>query len=177
MKIRLDSFNTYLTAFLLAICCGCETNQSDESNPKKQLSTIRLHMEAVPGTDGALEVPVYRAAPRMMRFEREPILSENNILEATLVDQAGLFAIELKLDKKGTWLLERYSVTGRGLHLGVFSHWGPARWLAAPTLDKVNSSGRILFTPDASKEEADRIVRGLNNARKKLDSKNWFPHE
>ena len=40
-----------------------------------------------------------------------------------------------------------------------------------------NSSGRLVFTPDATREEAERFVRGLNNTIHKMERKeNWpFP--
>ena len=42
-------------------------------------------------------------------------------------------------------------------------------------ITKVISNGRFVFAPDATREEAERIVRGLNNMAKKLKTKdNWF---
>ena len=40
-----------------------------------------------------------------------------------------------------------------------------------------NSTGEIVFTPDCTREEAERVVRGLNNVVRKIKRKdNWpFP--
>jgi hypothetical protein len=42
-------------------------------------------------------------------------------------------------------------------------------WLAAVLIRQRNSTGVFRFTPDASREEADRIVRGLRNVIAKKD--------
>ena len=45
----------------------------------------------------------------------------------------------------------------------------------APAVSKRISDGLFVFTPDASREEADEIVMGLNNVAKKMHG-NWM-HE
>jgi hypothetical protein len=47
--------------------------------------------------------------------------------------------------------------------------------MAAPEIIAKNSSGRLVFTPDATREEADRMVRGLNNVAKKIEQQQWLP--
>ena len=42
------------------------------------------------------------------------------------------------------------------------------RWLAAPVIRKRVTDGILAFTPDASREETELIVRGLNNVAVKL---------
>ena len=46
-----------------------------------------------------------------------------------------------------------------------------ARWLAAPRISQRIKDGVLVFTPDATREEAERIVRGLNNVAIKLGNK------
>jgi hypothetical protein len=36
------------------------------------------------------------------------------------------------------------------------------RWVAAPTMTERIADGRLVFAPDATREEAERIVHGLN---------------
>jgi hypothetical protein len=58
----------------------------------------------------------------------------------------------------------------------VFCKFGrDPRWLAAPQITKHLSAGVFTFTPDATREEAERIVTGLNNVAEKVkkDSKWW----
>ena len=63
----------------------------------------------------------------------------------------------------------------RGKHLVIFSYFDQGRWLAAPLITGKNSTGLLTFTPDATREEAERIVRGLNNVAKKLEQKESWP--
>ena len=112
-----------------------------------------------------------------LNIDREAVLDESNVAAATVITQPGdLFAIEIKFDRRGSWILERTTVMNRGKHLAVFSHFGEvARWMAAPEIIAKNSSGRLVFTPDATREEADRMVRGLNNVAKKIEQQQWLP--
>ena len=48
------------------------------------------------------------------------------------------------------------------------ARWTETRWLAAPLITKRISDGVFIFTPDASKEETERIVNGLKNVIKQL---------
>jgi preprotein translocase subunit SecD len=176
MKSRFTLFNGFLALALAAALAGCAT--SEERKRAKELSTLRIHIESDRGTkDRASAVAVHRAKPMYVNIEREAVLDESNVSAATVVDQpGGLFAMEIKLDRRGSWILERTTVMNKGKHLVVFSHFGDkARWIAAPEISAKNSSGRLVFTPDATREEADRIVRGLNRAAQKLDRKEWIP--
>ena len=82
----------------------------------------------------------------------------------------GGFALEFKFDENGTWLLEQYSAANPGGHFVIFGQWGKklanGRWLANPVITRRISNGTLVFTADCSREEADRLVLGLNNATK-----------
>jgi hypothetical protein len=71
-------------------------------------------------------------------------------------------------------LLQQYSATYSGKRYVVFSQFGvkakETRWLAAPRFNRLVSDGILQFTPDASREEADEIAKGLNNLAKKNES-------
>jgi hypothetical protein len=41
------------------------------------------------------------------------------------------------------------------------------RWLAAPVISHRIGDGVLVFTPDATREEAEEIALGLNNVAKK----------
>ena len=171
MKSRFRAFNFFLCATALVLVTGCST--SEERQRKKEYSNLRIHVETE-GGDRSSGVSIHRAAPIAINVEREPILDENNIVAAMVVEQPGGFAIQIQFDRQGSWILERTTVTHRGRHLAIFSFFGDSRWLAAPVITGKNSTGRLTFTPDATREEADRLVRGLNNVVRKLDRKeNW----
>jgi|SRR6266404_4656018 len=169
MRIRLDRFNIYLLLALLAIFCapGCKS-----LGKKKEASTLRLHLEVAPdGTDKNGPVPIYRANPIFVNVEKDPFLNEGRIAKAAVVDVMGGFAIFVQFDRRGSWLLEQYSTANKGRRVAILSQFGEVRWLAAPVMTKRISDGTLVFTPDATREEAERIVRGLNNVAKEIQEK------
>ena len=176
MKSRWRVFNVFLAVATIVLLTGCLS--SAERKKKKEFSNVRVHVETDRSSDHSSAVSIHRSAPIRINIEREPVLDEHNISSAEVVSQAdGTFAIQIKFDRHGSWILERTTVTHRGKHLAIFSYFGQARWLAAPLIIGKNSTGMLTFTPDASREEAERVVLGLNNVARKLNSKeNWpFP--
>lgn len=171
MKIRWSRFNIYLTvALVAAVVCGCRT--ASESKAKKQLSTLRLHLETGRDAAGATKaVPVYRRQPFMINVEKTTCLNESNVSEARVVDVVGGFALRIQYDHAGTALLEQASTANRGKRIAVFSQFGENlkdyRWLAAPVISQRITDGVFIFTPDATREEAEEIALGLNNTAKK----------
>ena len=166
-------FNLYLLAALMAATvCGCQT---DKEKKDKELATLRIYIQAGPeDTDRAMEVPIYRAQPIQVRVQKEPALTEAHVASARVVDVLGGFDILIQLNRQGTWLLQQFSATYSGKHYVVFSQFGEKaqekRWLAAPQFNRLISDGILQFTPDASREEAEEIVKGLNNIAKKNES-------
>jgi hypothetical protein len=173
MSRRLFLFNGFLALFAVMCITGCGT--TEERKRKKEISTFRVHLESEPGSmDRSSAVTIYRSAPLLVGIDREPILDESHVKSAAVIEQPVGFAIEVQLDRRGSWILERTTVGYKGRHLAIFGHFGPARWLAAPEITGRNSSGRLVFSPDATREEAERFVRGLNNTAHKLERKeNW----
>jgi hypothetical protein len=168
MRICINTFNTYLlvTLFAASVASGCKS-----FGRKKEATTLRLHLEvATDGSDRNEPVPIYRANPTFVNVEKQPFLNEGTITKASVVDVMGGFAIFVQYDRKGTWLLEQYTTANKGRRIAVMSQFGQVRWLAAPVITKRISDGAFVFTPDATREEADRIVRGLNNVAKEMQS-------
>ena len=71
----------------------------------------------------------------------------------------------------GTALLEQCTTRNRGRRIAIFSQFGEKmkdyRWLAAPVISRRITDGVLVFTPDATREEAEEIAAGLNNVAKK----------
>jgi preprotein translocase subunit SecD len=174
MKIRWYRFNNYLAVALAAAAlCGCQT--SGEPNPKKLLSTLRLHLEVTRDATKASElVPVYRERPVMVNVEKEPFLTEADVVEAKVVEGVGGFALCIRFNHSGATLLEQCTTANRGRKIALFTQFGDQiknyRWLAAPVISHRISDGVLTFTPDASREEAEDIAYGLNNVAKKVQT-------
>lgn len=165
-------FNPYLALLLACLAlAGCQTAGT---RARKEISTLRVHLEVRPEPTGQTEtVTVFRESPVELTVERSPFLTEVHVESAKLVDAFGVPTIQVQLNRSGTWLLEQYTTAHRGRRMAIFSQFGErpeqARWLAAPLIRHRIADGFLVFTPDASREEAERIVRGLNNlaARRK----------
>jgi hypothetical protein len=121
MKVLARRFNIYLAlAFLLGLVCGCQT-----ANQEKKVGALRVHIEVSPDPAGTSQtISVLRSDPVLVTIKREPILTEANIVAAKVIDARGGFAIEIKFDENGTWLLEQYSAANPGRHFVIFGQWG-----------------------------------------------------
>jgi preprotein translocase subunit SecD len=164
MKVLARRFNIYLTlAFLLGLGCGCQTGKQE-----KEVGALRVHIEVSPDPSGtSQDISMLRSDPVLVTIKREPVLTEANIVTAKVIDARGGFAIEIKFDENGTWLLEQYSAANPGRHFVIFGQWSgkpvTGRWLAAPIITHRIADGVLAFTPDCSREEADQLVLGLNH--------------
>jgi preprotein translocase subunit SecD len=168
MAGRFFRFNAYLVVAVFALAwSGCQAMK------KKEASTLRLHLEVTPdGTGKNGPVPVYRQDPVNVNVEHSPFLTEQSIAKASVVETMGSFQIMIQYDRRGTWLLEQYSTANRGRRIAILSQFGQVRWLAAPVLQKRIADGLLVFTPDATREEAERIVRGLSNVARAVQKDN-----
>jgi hypothetical protein len=165
MKSRSLWFNSYLVlvvGLIGGLAAGCA------STGKKKLSSLSLHLEANPdGSPRTQSVIIGRAQPFTLGIESAPFLTEYHLVDASVVDVMGNHQIMLQFDRQGSWLLEQYSVAGKSKQFAVFCQFPEPRWLAAPVFTKRISDGMLVFTPDATREEAERIVKGLNLAIKR----------
>jgi preprotein translocase subunit SecD len=172
MMIRWERFNTYLFAALAAtMACGCQTGDAKQS--KKIVSSLRLHLDAGSDRNKASEsIPVYREKPVWLNVQKEPFLTEAHVAQASVVDEVGGYVLRIQFNQSGTGLLEEGTIKNRGRKMAIFSQFGEQmkdyRWLAAPLITHRISDGVLVFTPDATREEAEEIALGLNNVAKKL---------
>jgi preprotein translocase subunit SecD len=112
-------------------------------------------------------VLVSRAQPEPVNVEKSPFLTEVDIAEVKVVEAVGGFALQVRFDQHGAWLLEQYSGGNPGRRFAIFSMFGEkpvqSRWIAAPVIPRRIADGTLVFTPDASREEAEQIAAGLNH--------------
>jgi preprotein translocase subunit SecD len=160
-------FNLYLLlATGLVLLAGCATDKKE-----KKIALLRVHIESsanAPG--GGQTISVLRDKPVNVTVAAEPVLSEANIVAAKVIDTPGGFAVEIKFDQTGTWILEQYTAVNPGKHFVIFGQWGDklasTRWLAAPIITHRIANGILAFTPDADREEMKQLEQGLNNNAK-----------
>ena len=165
MKVCARRFNTYLVLVAVLVCfCSCNTAKKKP----KDLSLLRIHLEAGSSEAGMTDnVSVLRTHPLSVTITHNPVLTEANVVLASIIDSPGGFSVDIKFDESGALMLEQYTAANPGRHLVIFGQWGEkiadGRWLAAPLITHRISNGQIAFTPDMSRSEADRFVLGLNN--------------
>jgi len=176
MMVHLKRFNIYLIAvLLLGLACGC---QSAEKKKKKEMATLRLYIETSShGLQHTQVASIFRDSPFDVTVEQTPFLTEGNIADAKVINAMGGFAISIQFNNEGKLLLEQYTAANNGRKIAIFCQFGKDlvhhRWLAAPVISRRVSNGLFVFTPDASREEAEEIVLSLNNVSKKLRG-NWM---
>lgn len=164
MKIRDVPFNIYLSVGLAALVVACHT--PEERQRAKEAASLRLFLET--HGDASSGVPIYRQNPIRIPVEREPFLTEVDLVAASVIELPGGFGIRAQFDGHGALVLEGVTVAHKGRHIAIQSDFGETRWLAAPLITRRISNGELVFTPDATLAESERIVRGLSNVVAKI---------
>ena len=182
MKTRLHSFNIYLLAAVALLGGGCA---SHHLSANKQYATLRVYLEGRAGESSRVQVTRNKI---LMYVAAEPFVTEADVRQAKLVDYPdGSFSILVTFDDHGTLMLDMNTSSHSGQHLLIFCHFPPkgwkepkegdsatvekpvpgqpriSGWLAAPLIRYALPNGSLEFTPDASHQEAEQIVLGLNN--------------
>lgn len=170
MSFNWSRYNLYLPVLLaLALVCGCASHKKKKD---EQVGILRFHIQVSDHSGlGSQTVSILRDTPISITIGSEPILSELNIARAALVESPGGFAVEVKFDEVGSWTLEQFTSANPGKHLAIFGQWSDqtkdGRWLAVPLITQRIADGIFAFTPDMSRDEAKKLVLGLNaNAKK-----------
>ena len=169
MKIPSFAINLFL---LLLLAVGSACKSTEEKERAKRAASVRLHLETNPdGTPYNGPVPVYRSNPVIVNVQQNFLLDEGFLKRADIVDvdEHGGWAIRLVFDDRGARRLEHITTANKGRRMAVFAKWDESRWLAAPVITRNITDGVFVFTPDASREEAELIVQGVNNMIKKLN--------
>lgn len=170
MMIKFGRFNFYLlvaSALLLAACKSDEARK--EKKESKEASYLELHLEVNrDGSSDNQEVTIGRSSPYTINVDKTPFVDSGDLDEAVVVDDLGGFVITLKFNWRGTQLLDGATAANHNKRIAVFARFPKERWLASPIIHKRIGNGVFTFTPDCTREEAVRLVRGLNNVAKKI---------
>lgn len=173
MRIHRNRFNIYLAFALLITLTACLT--PEEKKQAKEVALIRLHLEgSVSRPDKNSPAKINRANPVTVSVETDPFLDSGSLDKAAVIEVLGGFALQLRFDKHGTFVLDSMTTANRGRHIAIFAQWTEGRWLAAPIVSQRIADGVLTFTPDASREEAEDLARRLNNTAAKLKKRDRF---
>jgi preprotein translocase subunit SecD len=172
MMTKASMIKHYLLAITLITALGSGCQSLGDKKPGKNYSLIMLYLEQNnDGTKYSRKMAVYRADPVIFYVNSEPFLSTADLEKATLMEAIGGFALQLQFDRHGTAVLESFTTSNKGRRMAIFCQFTEPRVLAAPMITKRNATGIIRFTPDCSREEAERIINGLAAAIKEIKSK------
>jgi len=176
MLTCMKRINIYLVLGLaLLLTASCASDKKDSKDKKavldkkgKERTFLRVHIQERPdGTERNTVVSIYRANPVKISVHKVHFLDEANIEKAEVIDDVGGFAIKLQFDRRGSRELANVSTAYKGQQIAIVAWFGDGvdklRWLAAPYLTKPIENGVLIFTPDATREEAERICLGINN--------------
>ena len=166
MNFSAGRFNLYLLGLAagLLLTAGCVTHKKED----KQTAMLRVHLQSTEKISANETVSVLRSKPMLVPIVSDPILTESHVASARLLETPGGFAVEIQFNATGGLMLEQYTGANVGRHLAIFGQWGgklaEGRWLAAPLIGNRTVGGGLTFTPDATREEMERFVAGLNQA-------------
>jgi hypothetical protein len=189
MRIAHQPFNSFFLALVLGVAGSLagapaaaqdsKTSSSSSSSKKKKeekaAAMVRVFMETT--DDGtAPKVDVIRSRPISVAITKQPFIDERDIVRAILLETPdGGFMIKLEMTSHGKQALEMATVSSNGRRMVVFSQWTmdgvekpEERWLAAPLIRSPLHDGVMVFSVDSNREEANRIVDGINNVAIKL---------
>lgn len=176
MKSWLVNINAIFCALAIVLSCGgCKT--TEERKKDKEASMLRFHLETNPdGSARSSPIAIFRQHPMPVNLMAAPFLTERDLASAEVVEvgEDSGFAIKVVFDRHGTLVLESYTASYKGQRMGIFASWTEPRWLAAPRITQKIANGTFIFTPDASREEAERICNGLRNLIKKAKKRAAF---
>lgn len=131
-----------------------------QSHPPAGAATIRLHLPANPASPETRRLAVALRTPAIsLQVDSFPILTESYLEHAELVGEGDNFSIRLTFNAHGTFVLEHASLNNRDQLLVIFINGSP---VAAPQLKQRISDGVFQFTPDMAREDAEKVVKGLN---------------
>jgi len=158
-------FNLYfLPAVLCLLVSGCALWDREHAFG----AVLRIHVESETSSAGSNKtISVLRSQPVQVNISTDPILTESDVIGAALLDMpGGGFAVEVKFEETAGWRLEQITSINPGKHLAIFAQWSAkptdGRWLAAPLINRRLGGSELTFTPDASRDEAEELVKALN---------------
>jgi preprotein translocase subunit SecD len=155
---------------LVSLLSACKT--TEEKKKAKEQTLIKIHLETVADNKSdQTDVPVFRQRPTYVHIDTKELLNNNDIVNASVVDVQGGFGIRFAFNDHGARVLENITARHHGKRLVIYAAWPEVRWLGAPLITHRLGKGELVFTPDATREESELIVRGVNNLSTKLNKR------
>ncbi len=143
----------------LLICCvlgltACVTK------PPKNMTTLRIHVPATEASSPQRRMQVAIRVPELtLQVDAQPVLTEADLDHAQVTGEGENLGLRLYFNTHGTIVLDTVSLNYRSQMLVIMIN-GAA--IGAPLIKDRIVDGVFEFTPDLSREQAEKIVAGLN---------------
>lgn len=154
-----------LSCFLLVAC-----KTTEQKKTGKEAAAIQIFLESVNPAAEKRSITIGERTQSQVNVALTPFADTADLESASIVDvdEMGGFGIRLNFNDHGKLVLDTVTGSSRGLRMPVSVVYTQVRWLGAPRINRRITDGTLVFTPDCTREEAERIVRGLTNVIKKL---------
>ncbi|KAB2659705.1 MAG: hypothetical protein DVB32_07580 [Verrucomicrobia bacterium] len=165
-RVRINIFlGSFLACFLLVAC-----KTTEQKKQGKEASTIQIFLENVNSAAEKRLITVGERMKTQVNVDLSPFADTADLLNATVVDidEMGGFGIRLNFNDHGKLVLDTVTASSKGMRMPVLVAYTQVRWLGAPRINRRITDGSLVFTPDCTRQEAERIVRGLTNVIHKL---------
>lgn len=172
MKAWRGISNVFFMGVVMVLLGGCSSMQGPVPGGRSGAMLFIFVESASRDPELTRRIEWHEANPREAHVEREPVMQPLSFLtEAKLHESvAGGQVAELHFNFRGTQLLEAMSIEQRGRRLFLVAWYLrskqdkdlTSRCIGVHALRGVNSSGRLFFTPDATPEEAGRLMAAFN---------------
>lgn len=140
-----------------------------QSKPPKNAATLSMHLPAGRGLPESRRTTVALMSPAIsLDVNRIPVLREADLDTVELKGEGDNFLMRLVFGIHGTIELDRVSNNNRGELIVIFINNIP---VAAPQLKHRIVDGVFEFTPNLSREEAQKLADGLNAMVKYLEKR------
>jgi hypothetical protein len=175
MKRRSGWFNIYLLAAGLVLA-GCKTPEEKRHDDLNAI--LRVYLGTSPDSTGQHQTVEISGV--QLYAGKSHVLDESSLARATVIStRDGGYALQVDFDDHGKLVLDSLTASAKSRHLLIFTQFGVGktvqdRWLAAPLITQRLREGQIIFTPNATREEALDIAQGLNNNVEKRTGKAWW---
>jgi hypothetical protein len=172
MRGPLACINLVLALFVAVSASASPEPVLQLARKPKAVKRFRVHVESkhdIP--ERSLVVELGKPNPVRFTAEKLPILNEVHVTKAALLDEVGGFRVQITFNTLGAKILESYTAAAAGRHLLIMTEIdGEARWLGAPLIRRRLGEGVLDFIPNATREDMERLVNGLNKEVRKNKS-------
>lgn len=130
------------------------------SKPPKDATSMSMHLAATPSLPETRRLPVVLRMPSIsLQVDRIPVMTERELEKVELTGEGDAFGMRFVFNTSGTIRLDTLTTDKRGSVIVVCFNGVP---VAAPLIRERIVDGFFEFTPDVTRQEAEKLAAGVN---------------